>query len=152
MYHSIKKLKEDSGPFTARAWYNKWVEKNVSGKILDIGKSTFWDYGFETIDINRDLLPSIVGDICGPNRLISDTYDTVLCNGMYEFVEDPQKMVDEVKRILKIKGIAIFGFVTAGYTPYKRDWKYYDNNIDFKMEIIKLKRFSNYYFIVCKKI
>jgi len=147
----IKKLKKDFVPSTARVWYNNWVEKNAEGKVLDIGKSKYWDYGFETIDIDNRMKPSIIGDICDSN-LPDDIYDTVLCNGMYEFVSDPQKMVDEVKRILKIEGIAIFGFVTAGYKPYKRDWKYYNNDIDFKMKIIKLKRFSDYYFIVCRKV
>lgn len=141
---------KDFDPSIARKWYNKWVEKNANGKILDVGKSTFWDYGFDTIDINRRLNPTILGDICNSN-ILDNIYDMVLCNGMYEFIEDPQKMVDEVKRILKINGIAIFGFVTASYKPYKKNWKYYDDDIDFKMEIMKLKKFSDYYFVVCKK-
>jgi len=151
MSHLIKKLREDFVPSTGRLWYNKWIEKNAEGKVLDVGKSMYWDYGFETIGLNRKLRPNIVGDICNSD-LLDNIYDMVLCNGMYELVSDPQKMVDEVKRILKPEGIALFGFVTKGYKPYREDWKYYNNNIDFKMKIIKQKRFSNYYFIVCKKI
>jgi len=150
MFHLIKKLKEDFVPSSFRIWYNHWVEYHVQGKVLDIGKSKFWDYGFETIDINKKLKPSIVGDICNSN-LPANTYDMVLCNGMYEFVADPQKMVDEVKRILKPRGIVIFGFVTKNYKPYKKDWKYYDGNIDFGMKIIKVKKFSSYQFIICRK-
>ena len=96
----MKMLKKDFVQSPCRMWYNKWVENNVKGRVLDIGKSTFWDYEFETIDINKKLKPSIIGDICDSN-LPSNKYNTVLCNGMYEFVVDPQKMVDEVKRILK---------------------------------------------------
>lgn len=151
MSHLIKKLKEDFALSPCRAWYNDWVKDNVKGKVLDVGKSRFWDYGFETIDINKRLNPSIIGDICN-SGLSDNTYDTILSNGMYEFVEDPQKMVDEVKRILKPEGIAIFGFVTKNYKPYKKDWKYYDENIEFGMNIIKTKEFDNYKFIICKKL
>ena len=132
-----------------RMWYNDWVERNAKGKVLDVGKSLYWDYGFETIDINEKLSPNIVGDICNSN-LPTSAYDMVLCNGMYEFVSDPQRMVDEVRRILKPGGVAIFGFVGKDYKPYKKDWKYYEENIVFKMKIIEKKDFDNYHFIICE--
>ena len=133
-----------------RIWYNDWVEKNALGKVLDVGKSIHWDYGFETIDTSKKLNPTFVGDITH-SSLIDSVYDIVLCNGMYEFVTDPQKMVDEVGRILKHGGTAIFGFVGENYKPYKKDWKYYKDNIDFKMEIIEKKDFHNYHFIICQR-
>lgn len=149
----IKKLKEDFTPSESRLWYNDWVEKNAKGTVLDVGKSRIWDYGFPTIDTCKILNPTYRQDICESN-LASDFYDTVLCNGMYEFVEVPQKMVNEVYRILKPGGTAIFGFVGGEYKPYKRDWLFYDEgDIDFgKFKILEKKDFNhNYHFIICQK-
>lgn len=147
----MKMLKKDSIPSENRIWYNKWV-KYLEGTVLDVGKSRFWDYGFPTIDINKELNPTFCQDICHSN-LSSNFYDTILCNGMWECVDDPQKMVDEVYRLLKPEGIAIFGFVGKDYYPYKKNWKYYDNNIDWKkFKIIEKKDFDNrYYFIIARK-
>jgi SAM-dependent methyltransferase len=150
----MKALKKDSTPSEFRLWYNDWVEKNAKGKVLDVGKSRFWDYGFDTIDIKTSLNPTIVGDI-QETGLLADTYDTILCNGMYECVDDPQKMVDEVMRLLAYNGIAIFGFVGKDYYPYRKGWKSYTKgDIDFDFfEILEEKDFDNkYHFIVCKSL
>jgi SAM-dependent methyltransferase len=151
----MKKLKELE-PSENRIWYNEWVSK-INGEVLDIGKSKFWDYSdtpyyYKSLDIDEKLCPDIVADICD-NTLCSNCFDYILCNGMFECVNDPQKMVDEVYRILKPKGTAIFGFVGKDYKPYKKDWKFYDNNIDFKnFEILEKKDFDkNYHFIIVKK-
>jgi SAM-dependent methyltransferase len=139
-------------PSESRLWYNDWVEKNAKGTVLDVGKSRIWDYGFPTIDTCKILNPTYRQDICNSN-LADDFYDMVLANGMYEFVERPQKMVDEIYRILKPGGKAIFGFVTKEYKPYKRNWNYYEEgDIDFKeFNILEKKDFNNYSFIVCQK-
>jgi len=153
----MKKLK-DSVPSPSRVWYNNWISKNAKkGEILDIGKSQFWDYSdlsycYKTMDINPKIKPDFVGDICN-NTLCNEAFDVILCNRMYEFVSDPQKMADEVYRLLKKGGTAIFGFVGRDYKPYKKNWKFYEYTIDFKkFEILKQKDFDkNYHFIVCKK-
>lgn len=153
----MKELKTDFVPSPNRIWYNEWVSK-INGLVLDVGKSIFWDYSdtpysYKSLDINEDLNPDIVADICD-NTLCSGAFDYVLCNGMFEFVSDPQKMVDEVYRILYKKGIAIFGFVGKDYKPYKKDWKFYEEGrIDFgKFKILEKKDFdNNYHFIICQK-
>jgi len=152
----MKALKGDSVPSPNRLWYNYWIEKNVRGSVLDIGKSNFWDYSdisycYKTLDNDAKMQPDFVADICD-SRLCSNSFDYVLCNGMYEFVSDPQKMVDEVYRLLDKGGKAVFGFVNKHYKPYKKDWKYYEDNIDFKdFKILKKKNFDNYHFIICQK-
>lgn len=153
----IKKI-GNSSVSENRTFYNEWVKK-IKGEVLDIGKSRFWDYSdipynYKSLDINPDLKPDIVADICN-NTLCPDLFDYVLCNGMWESITDHQKMVNEVYRILKPNGTAIFGFVGKGYKPYKKDWSYYkDGDIDFKKFIIlEKKNFGDrYYFIICKKI
>lgn len=147
----IKMLKKDSAPSEFRLWYNDWVEKNAFGVVLDVGKSTYWDYEFPTIDINKDLKPTFVGNI-EKTDFKDNTYDVVLCNGMYECVEDPQKMVNEVMRILKPGGKAIFGFVGEGYKPYKKPWKFFRfGDINFRGIIQRSEFFNQYYFIICQK-
>lgn len=150
MPSTIKKI-SDLPLSPCREWYNEWVERNAEGKVLDVGKSIHWEYGFNTIDNNPEIKPTFIGNIC-KTEILDNTYDTVLCMGMYEFVEDPQAMVDEIYRILKKGGKVLFGFVGKNYIPYKKDWKFYDNNIDFgNFKILKKKDFNDYHFIVCKK-
>lgn len=136
-----------------RKWYNDWVEKNAKGKVLDIGKSIHWYYGFDTIDNNPDLKPTITGDIC-KTSIKNDTYDMVLCMGMYEFVENPQEMVDEIYRILKKEGVVLFGFVGKEYVPYKDNWIFYKKgDIYFgNFKIKDTKDLKDYHFIICKKV
>jgi len=146
-----KGLKEDSTPSKWRLWYNDWVKENAKGNVLDVGKSRFWDYEFSTIDINPELMPSFIGDT-EKMPFADKTWDMVLCNGMYECVRNPQKMVDEVFRVSK--GPIIFGFVGKEFKPYNlnKSWKYYDNNIDFHGLVSETKNFDNkYHFIICKK-
>lgn len=77
----------------SRYWYNEWVEKNANGKVLDVGKSKYWEYGFPTIDTNKELNPTYTGSI--ENTEFKDKeFDLVLCNGMYECVDNPQKMIE----------------------------------------------------------
>lgn len=153
----MKMLKKGLIPSPSRLWYNEWVIKNVNGIVLDIGKSKYWDYSdtpysYKSLDIESSLKPDIVADICD-NTICSESFDYILCNGLYEFVRYPQKMVDEVYRILIPKGIAVFGFVGKDYKPYKKDWRFYDNNINFdKFKIIKRRDFyNNYHIFVCQK-
>ena len=140
----------DTTPSPNRKWYNDWVKKNAEGSVLDVGKSRYWDYGFPTLDTNKDLKPTFIGDICNCS-FPDETFDVVLCNGLYEFVMSPQRMVDECIRILKPGGKVIFGFVGRGYKPYKQAWLFYEKG-DIKFEgVIEEKDFSNYHIIVCQK-
>lgn len=145
----MKMLKKDSIPSPYRLWYNDWVKKNAKGYVLDVGKSTYWDYGFPTIDTNKGLNPTFVGNI-EDTAFPKETFDTVLCNGMYEFVEIPQKMINECLRITKRGGKVIFGFVGKDYKPYKNPWKFYEGKEYIPNHI--RKDFNNeYHFIICQK-
>lgn len=147
MSRSIKRLKGDFAPSPYRLWYNRWVSKNAKGKVLDVGKSTSWDYGFPTLDINKELKPTFIGNI--EDTAFPDGYfDVVLCNGIYEYIDNPQKMIDECLRICK--GTVIFGFVGRDYKPYKKNWKYYEGKE--KLPKHEMVNFGNkYHFIICQK-
>ncbi len=75
-------------PTESRIWYNEWAKGNAKGEVLDIGKRAYWDYGFSTIDADSKLNPAYTGNICKCD-LPGESYDVTLCNGMYEFVDDP---------------------------------------------------------------
>jgi len=145
----IKQLKKDFVQSPYRFWYNNWVKENAKGKVLDVGKSIHWNYGFETIDINNRLKPTYTGNIEKTN-FPDNIFDIVLCNGMYEFVDNPQKMIDEVLRITKKGGKAIFGFVGKDYKPYRKLWKFYEGKEVFST-YIKKDFNKEYHFIICQK-
>lgn len=143
----MKALKKGSAPSPSRLWYNKWIEENAFGVVLDVGKSQYWDYEFPTIDTNKKLKPTFVGNI-EKTDFNDNSYDVVLCNGMYEVVDSPQKMIDEVMRITR--GVAIFGFVGKGYKPYRKPWKYFDG--EEKLPPHEKVDFGNkYHFLICHK-
>jgi len=151
----MKILKDDSNKSEYRVWYNDWVERNVEGSVLDVGKSRFWDYEFPTIDNNAEMSPTYLDDICKCN-LPDNSFDIILCNGVYQMVSEPQGMIDEIYRILKEGGKVIFGFAGIEYPRYgqnKIEWRAYKNDADFKeFKIIKKKDFNNeYHFIICQK-
>lgn len=134
-------------PSEIRLWYNAWVKRNAWGKVLDVGKSRYWEYGFPTLDIDPKRQPTIVGNI-EEAPFKDSSFDMVLCNGMYEFVENPQKMIDEVMRITRDK--AIFGFVGKDYKPYRRPWGFYWG-FEQVPHIITIKEFGcSYYFMACQ--
>lgn len=134
-------------PSDSRVWYNTWVDKNAFGTVLDVGKSTYWNYDFPTIDTNKDMEPTWVMNVENTD-FRDDQWDVVLCNGMYEFVDDPQKMIDEVQRIGKS---GIFGFVCKGYRPYRKPWRFYEGKETIRY-IEDEKTFQDkYHFIIWKK-
>lgn len=143
----MKMLKKDFVPHVYRLWYNDWVAKNAKGKVLDVGKSKYWEYGFPTIDINPRMKSTYIGNI-EKTDFKDGEFDMVLCNGMYELVDNPQKMIDEVLRITK--KTAIFGFVGKNYKPYRRQWKFYIGNEHFPPHIRK-DFGEEYHFIICQK-
>jgi SAM-dependent methyltransferase len=85
--------------------------KYVKGKLLDIGcgekpyKDIFNDLVSEYMGMDKSF-----GDIKGSALKIpvkNETFDTVLSTQVLEHVSDPQKMMDEIHRVLKKGGHAI---------------------------------------------
>lgn len=143
----IKKLVDKpASPF--RLWYNDWVKNNAKGKVLDIGKSLYWDYGLPTLDINPKRHPTFLGSVEHID-FPDETFDTVLCNGMYEFVDSPQKMIDEVLRVTKKGGLVIFGFVGRDYKPYKKPWKFFEGKETLPNHT-RVDFGEDYHYLICE--
>ena len=82
----------------------KFLGCNLADIDLGAGKSTKANI---SLDINRDFKPDIVADVlCLPIR--HETFSSVICSHVIEHVEDLNRATDEMKRILRKDGIAIF--------------------------------------------
>ena len=144
---SIKKL-QDSSPTDFRLWYNDWVLKQDKDlKVLDIGKSRYWDYSifkdYTTIDSNQEVSPDILGNA---EDYPFEDYDLVLLNGMYE-------CCDVAKVLKNLQGKArevICGFVTESYKPYKKEWQSFNGDMTiFKdWDIEEVIDFKDYIYIL----
>jgi ubiquinone/menaquinone biosynthesis C-methylase UbiE len=112
-----------------------------------VGRSNEWDYSglfedYTCYEVNEG------NDILN-NNLPDNEFDSVMCVGMYENLDDPIKMISEVRRILKPNGKVLFGF--AGL-DYETNGKKYDGRNLEGFKIIKTKDFNReYHFILCQK-
>jgi SAM-dependent methyltransferase len=114
----IKNLIENGQVTPWRESYNDLVEfmaqATPNASVLDIGKSAQWHYDglwkdYTVIDKESRSNPDILGDFF-MYPLSSNTYNIILCFGMYEWVEDMEKMIKRIYRLLKPYGLAVFGF------------------------------------------
>jgi len=110
-------------------------EKNV----LDIGggfrfqkglkeyEPLFKEVNYQTLDINKEYQPDIVGDI--HNLPLGDeSTDAIICKAVLEHVYNPQKAVNEMRRVLKKQGKCLiylpflypYHALKGGYKDYYR--------------------------------
>lgn len=94
--------------------------------VLFVGTDSAWDYkslffnpsklcNFETMDINSNLNPDIVGNIASCPQVESGRYDLILLIGVYEFVNDKPAMFAEIARLLKPDGLAMLSLPGRGF-------------------------------------
>lgn len=87
-------------------------------KTLFVGVDSRWDYrhlfdNYETLDINPKTNPNIVADI--QDTKIHDKYDRIIFTGVYEYLEKPQKAMEEIYRLLADDGIALICVPCPGF-------------------------------------
>ncbi len=94
-----------------------------SGEILFVGKDTKWDYShlfpkcnYRTLDINPQIEPDIVANI-ESSGLPPNSFDGIIMTGMYEYLKNLVKAIDEIYRILKPGGKALI--CVPGRSYYK---------------------------------
>lgn len=130
--------------------YNKFFENKIkiiskSKKVLDVGggnpfqksmkkyESYFKNCTYHTIDYNEYYNPTYVGNIQNMKEIKNNSYEAIICLSVLEHVEEPLKVVSEIKRILKKGGSGLF-FVPSLYPYHARTGKgaYPDNYRYFK--------------------
>ena len=88
----------------------------AKGKLLDVGagmspyRPFFEKYVDEYIRLDAYDYDGIKPDLIGTAEAIpleNNSVDTVLCTQVLEHVQDPQKVIDEIYRVLKSNGICI---------------------------------------------
>ena len=154
----IKQLTLDK-PTEYRVFYNDTInilyKKYPDAKVLDVGVGSYWDYSdiwtnYTSIDINgKAHITRSITD----SGLPDNSYDIILCNGMYEYVDDAEKMIQEIHRILKPAGIALFGFIGIEYKYHGANGrKYKEENLFEAFKPIEITKFNQeYYYITCVK-
>ena len=132
------------------------LDRHLNGKTVDIGCGLGYIFDQRGDSIGIDINPFCV-EYCKKKGFESyyfknpeydfpnDTFDSVLFNNVIEHIEDPNKILDEIKRILKPKGNLIIG--VPGIKGFKKDPDhkvYYDER---KLEqVLGEKKFKKEYF------
>ena len=102
--------------------------------ILDIGKgmrekfSKIRSKNVDTLDVNQyDDYPNIIFDLCDQlDKSLYEKYDKIICLAILEHVYNPFLAVDNLKKMLKKKGI-IYGYVPyLNYYHAPNDLKFQD--------------------------
>jgi len=135
----------------------------IKGKILDIGsRNRRYDYLFTgeitAVDVNPNSELKIVeGDLINLD-FQSDTFDSVLCLEVFEYIEPDnfKKGFNEIHRVLKEEGNAIITipFYYSDHedtmrVTYRYILKYLKNLALFKLKIIKFgNKYTTFYDIV----
>ena len=111
-------------------------DKNINSEefILDVGKgmrekfSKIKSKNVETLDANQyDGYPDIIFDLCDElDESLNERYDKIICLAILEHVYNPFLAVDNLKKMLKKKGI-IYGYVPyLNYYHAPNDLKFQD--------------------------
>lgn len=151
----------------------KKYAKFTKGKLLDVGagkapyKKFFEKYVDEYITLDSHSFegkkPGIIADATKKIPLKSNSIDSIICIQVLEHVKNPQKVVDEIYRVLKPKGVCIltthmatvlhglphdyFRFTKYGLRVIFKKFKYVkvEENGGALLSILQLINWSLYY-------
>ena len=83
-------------------------------RVLMIGKTDVYDYSvlfpegkFETLDVDLNTRPTIVADI--EQYQGEAIYDLVLFFGVYEFMREPKRAIENCEQLVKPDGLLMIG-------------------------------------------
>jgi SAM-dependent methyltransferase len=121
------------------------LKERKLGITLDIGckerpyKKSMQYTEYRSLDINPQNKPDIVGDAHNLHMVKDGMFDTVIATEVLEHCQKPQKVLEEIHRILKKDGVAIIS--TPFLYPYHPDPKdYFRYTKDGLEELAKMFR------------
>lgn len=98
-------------------------------------ESLFQKTRYETMDVSLDYAPDIVGDIHAI-PLSDSSVDAVICRSVLEHVQDPQRAMKELYRVLKPGGLLFIQVPSTypyharkGFGAYKDYWRFFDDTL-----------------------
>ncbi len=155
-YFLIPKLKFE-GDLLFCGWNEFCINRRYKSKFLKYCSS------FSTLDNNPirkdesiygDQVATYVGDIVNLDGVIEDSkFDSIVCNGVFEYVSDIEASTAEISRILKVGGRFLLGMPGKEYsstgvnrTTYTEMKKILRSNGLLPVQVW-LKEFPEYYFI-----
>ena len=109
------------------------VPKNL-GAVLDLGGKRNLKRGkFDVSDCNTESIvffnpdPETSPDICGmapPIPCQNESFDTVICTEVIEYINDPAELIREISRVLKPNGIVILSvpFLVSEHQDLESDF------------------------------
>lgn len=113
----------------------RFLDPQPEGRVLEVGPKLAWP-GFETLDINPAVNPTLVGDICDCPLIPDDSYDMVLMISVLEHVLDPWAALAECRRILKPHGLLLvqtpFNFRIHG--PLPDLWRFTEHGLKLMLK------------------
>jgi hypothetical protein len=109
--------------------YHQWQERfkvyiPIGSTLCDIGvagteqfgyKECFKDFRYRTLDKDASLNPNIILDLENLPEDCYECYNTLLCNGVTEWCNNPFNLVEGCYNLLKKDGYALFGIILYGY-------------------------------------
>ncbi|MEF3692465.1 MAG: class I SAM-dependent methyltransferase [Candidatus Moraniibacteriota bacterium] len=97
--------------------FNCASKYDMGGVLLDIApqdhagaRACFKKNKIETLDIDPKSKATYIADICSVNEdlVLRESFDVVVCTEVLEHTSNPFAAVNEIRRILKNNGIALF--------------------------------------------
>ena len=94
----------------------------VGNLVLDVGKpNDGWGYrglfpavNYLTVDRNPIVAPDILDDM--ENTTLDEACaDCVICHGVWEQCDNPFKLVEGLRKVLKVGGYGLFGIMSIGF-------------------------------------
>ena len=136
---------------------------DFKGKVLFVGVRGYCQYDsfltgkgeWITLDIDKSVNPDIVGDVCDMLFFEDEMFDWVVFNGVFEYLSDPQRGINEIYRVMKPKAKLLFG---APYHTLDNDgsfWRITPAGVDQYLRLFKIEKKynikNNHIYPLCKK-
>lgn len=134
---------------TARKESNIWLRSqalSINGKVLSLGSGNDDDgegnkyknyfencLSYTTSEITSEFNCDLVLDVRAMPDIKDDFFDCIFCSGVLEHIDDYQKALQEIYRILRTGGILLLGlpFRQAIHLPPNDYWRFSEFGIQY---------------------
>jgi len=161
----LKLFKRNKIKSPQRTFLEKKILPNCDfkGKVLFVGVRGYCKYDsflvgtgeWITLDIDKSVNPDVVGDVCDMTFFDDEIFDWVIFNGVFEYLSNPQKGINEIYRVMRPEAKLLFG---APYHTLDNDgsfWRITPAGVDEYLCLFKIEKKYNiknkHIYTLCKK-